>query len=99
MVSMVVGYNCTESCGYQAECDVGESGERLCPECGMAVLGITGDLRPMTNEFRVMYGAGGTGYSDGGIRVNAAGVAEAFEQAQDSVPEGKVITEIQTVRD
>lgn len=36
----VVAYLC-QYCGVQHECDVADSGERLCPDCGKGVTGIT----------------------------------------------------------
>lgn len=52
--SMVVGYDC-QNCGYQRDCDTdSKSGERLCPDCGAAVTGITGDLRG-DGSLRVTY--------------------------------------------
>lgn len=41
---MVLGYICQEH-GYQSECDVTKSGERICYDCGNAVTGLTGHTR------------------------------------------------------
>jgi hypothetical protein len=41
---MVLGYICQEH-GYQNECDIAESGQRICYECGNAVTGLTGHIR------------------------------------------------------
>ena len=38
-------YYCTEDCqDLKFECDTGNSGERLCPDCSMEVLGLTFNL-------------------------------------------------------
>lgn len=36
----VVAYDCS-NCGVVPECDVDESGQRICPDCGDAVTGVT----------------------------------------------------------
>lgn len=51
---MVVGYSCT-NCGYKYDCDVDSSGERICPDCGDAVTGITGDITGVGDRFEVTY--------------------------------------------
>lgn len=89
----MMGYNCTENCGYKHECDVDESGERICPECGVAVTGITGHIsNPNSTAYDVVYGTGGI--SDGSVRVNASSPEDAFNRAQPEVPDGKIIVEI-----
>lgn len=40
----MLGYMCAEH-GYRDECDVSEAGERLCPDCGVAVTGLVGRTR------------------------------------------------------
>lgn len=67
---MVLGYVCPE-CGFQRECDIADSGQRICPDCSTDVTGVTGRTRgpyappeadPMAQEgdinWHVKYGYG-----------------------------------------
>lgn len=40
----MMGYICAEH-GFQHDCDTSQSGERICPECGDWVRGVTGRTR------------------------------------------------------
>lgn len=93
---MVVGYQCPEH-GFHTECDVDESGERICPEgAPTAVTGITGTARRHTPgttiggdiEWNVVLG-----YSGRHITVAAFDVEGAFETAMNRLDDPH-ITEI-----
>lgn len=95
---MTVGYNCTDprdGCtgGYKDDCDVSESGERICPDCGKAVLGLTeepkgGKLFPPYHRFRIGYGF----RSDRTVTVEATSYREAFERAEGKGPDYPIKT-------
>jgi len=41
---MVLGYIC-QDCGFDDNCDVSTSGQRICTDCEKAVTGVTGNIR------------------------------------------------------
>lgn len=86
---MTLGYIC-QTHGYQRECDVDESGERVCYECGVAMTGLTGHTRgrraPPSDEPSQQMGtirwAVSTGYGDSDyVMVDAFDFTDAVERA------------------
>lgn len=98
---MVLGYMC-ETHGYQRECDVGDDGERICQECGMAVTGVTGRTRSSSTSpptDKPGHTAGDISWSvmaDHGRRivVDAFDHEQAAERAADEVDNPQSIKEI-----
>lgn len=96
---MVVGYSCT-NCGYKYECDVAESGERICPDCGYAVTGITGDVSGNGDRFEVKYRER---YDDGEVQRNLThtvvvpDAASAYARTDEQTTGDITVTEINRV--
>lgn len=93
---MVVGYECPD-CGYQPECDVDESGERICPRCEIAVIGITGDIRGTGTQYDVTYRLPDT-HQKRVQKVAASDPEHAFRQVKKKVGDDKRIVNIDIVR-
>lgn len=95
----MLGYICVEH-GYQRECDVNESGQRICRECEQAVTGLTGSTRgrkappserPMHQTGKIRWLA--TGY-DLNLAVDAFDHIAAVEAATERVDDPQEIKEI-----
>lgn len=93
---MVRGYQCND-CGVQSECGVDEIGERICPECSVAVTGIVGTGRKPDENGMISGEIKWEVYT--GYNKNLAGYVSAFDwdeaadQAMDMVDD-ETITEI-----
>lgn len=92
---MVVGYECPD-CGFQHECDVDESGERICPCCKTAVTGITGDTRGTRTQYDVTYREPDT-HQKKVQKVAASHPEHAFRQVKKKVGDEKRIVDISIV--
>lgn len=101
---MTIGYLCEEH-GYVHECDVDESGERICPACGKWVRGLVGRTRdtyrspPIDSEHAegdIHWDA--LEYGTRVARVSAFDVEEAAEAAIDKLGEPQGFDEIQPTK-
>lgn len=88
---MVVGYDCT-NCGYRHECDVNESGERICPNCGDAVTGITGQARGNSDQWKVTYKT--PSRTTRTVEVVARTIEDAYNAAQRAGDNVETITKL-----
>lgn len=82
---MVIGYNCTNENKFRMECKTGENGERLCPNCGHEVIGITGTIRGGSNVFFVTFSDMGSEEIE--RTVNSHSASHAFDVARKNFPE------------
>jgi len=97
---MVMGYMC-ETHGFVHECDVNESGQRICKECEMAVTGVTGRTRgrqappaddPMAQHGDIYWWV--RGYDGVDFTIAAFDYVDALERAVNRVKNPQSINEV-----
>lgn len=90
----VHGYWCREH-KFQHECDVSESGERICRECENWVSGIVVDGKhkmrrsDKKHDFKVIWG-----HSGDGVNVKGYTIEDVVNETHEKVPKGEAINKV-----